>query len=98
MPAIVISSAPAIARAVARPPEGVTRRSAVPWITSVGARDRAQFRGAVARGDDRRELATGAGGVVVAVVAAPGERAQLRRVARQVGRADRLEDAVRCAR
>jgi hypothetical protein len=29
--------APGMARAVARPPEGRTSRSAVPWMTSVGA-------------------------------------------------------------
>ena len=38
MPSIVSSRAPGIARAVARPPEGETRRSAVPWMTSVGTR------------------------------------------------------------
>ena len=38
MPLIIISDASGIARAVARPPEGPTSLSALPWITSVGAR------------------------------------------------------------
>jgi len=37
MPSTLTSLEPAIARAVARPPDGRTRRSAVPWITTVGA-------------------------------------------------------------
>ena len=57
---------PSIARA-ARPgspspwrgrPDGRTSGSASPWIDQRRARDRAQLRRAVARGDDRRELAT----------------------------------------
>ena len=37
MPSISTSREPAIARAVAFPPEGVTITSRVPWTTSVGA-------------------------------------------------------------
>jgi hypothetical protein len=37
MPSIVSMRAPGIARAVARPPDSGTRRSLVPWTTSVGA-------------------------------------------------------------
>ena len=38
MPFTIISLAPGIARAVARPPDGLTSLSELPWITSVGAR------------------------------------------------------------
>ena len=37
MPSIFSRRAPGMARAVARPPEGATSLSAVPWMTSVGA-------------------------------------------------------------
>ena len=37
MPSTIISFAPGIARAVARPPEGRISRSTVPWMTRVGA-------------------------------------------------------------
>jgi len=37
MPSISSSRAPGIALAVARPPEGRTSGSCVPWMTSVGA-------------------------------------------------------------
>jgi hypothetical protein len=37
MPSIIISRAPGIAFAVARPPEGRIILSTLPWITSVGA-------------------------------------------------------------
>src|SRR4051812_10772176 len=37
MSSIISSFAPLIALAVARPPEGLTKRSSLPWITSVGA-------------------------------------------------------------
>jgi hypothetical protein len=36
MPSMVTSRAPGIALAVARPPEGLTRRSLVPWMTTAG--------------------------------------------------------------
>jgi hypothetical protein len=36
MPAIGTKRAPGIALAVARPPEGLTSRSTVPWTTTVG--------------------------------------------------------------
>ena len=94
MPAIIISSAPGIARAVARPPEGATSGSAVPWMTSVGAVMRAQLGGAVARGDDRGELTPGPCGVVVAVVAGVGERADVLGVARQAGEPIAREQAL----
>ena len=37
MPSISSSRAPGIAFAVARPPDGETSLSALPWMTSVGA-------------------------------------------------------------
>ena len=37
MPSISSSRAPGMARAVARPPDGGTSLSLVPWMTSVGA-------------------------------------------------------------
>ena len=37
MPSIIVSFAPGMARAVARPPEGEISGSTLPWITSVGA-------------------------------------------------------------
>ena len=37
MPSIMSRRAPGMARAVARPPEGATSLSAVPWMTRVGA-------------------------------------------------------------
>ena len=37
MPSIIISRAPGIALAVARPPDGRIILSTVPWMTSVGA-------------------------------------------------------------
>ena len=48
MPSISTSRAPGIASAVARPPDGVTSRSRVPWMTTVGALIVAQLRRAVA--------------------------------------------------
>ncbi len=57
MPSIIISFAPAIARAVARPPEGEISGSTLPWTTSVGAVMLRELRGTVAGGDDRGELA-----------------------------------------
>ncbi len=63
MPSIVTSRAPAIAAAVARPPDGRIILSFVPWITTVGARDAAQLGAAVAGGQDRGELAARAGRV-----------------------------------
>ena len=42
MPSIVTSRAPGIAFAVARPPEGATSLSFVPWMTTVGTRIRAR--------------------------------------------------------
>ena len=82
-PGSIISRAPGIARAVARPPEGDTSRSAVPWMTSVGARDAAQLGRAVAGGDDRGELAARARRVVVAVEALRGELADVVVVAQE---------------
>ena len=57
MPSTISSRAPRIARAVARPPEGPTSRSAVPWITSVGAVMRRSSGVRLPDGDDRGELA-----------------------------------------
>ena len=42
MPSILTSRAPGIAFAVARPPEGLTSLSLVPWMTTVGTREPAQ--------------------------------------------------------
>ena len=53
--------------------------------------DRAQLPRAVARREDGRELARAAGGVAPAVVAPARQPAQLVRVAREAGRADRGE-------
>jgi hypothetical protein len=72
MPSIITSRAPGIAAAVARPPDGETSWSAVPWITVALP----QARRAVLRGDDRGELARGAGGMNPAVEAATGGGAQ----------------------
>ena len=91
MPSISTSCAPLIARAVAFPPEGVTITSRVPWIDERGGGDRRDLGRAVARGDDGRELAAGARGVVAARVGALGDRAQLVLVEGEVGRADQLE-------
>ena len=70
-PSTIISSAPGMARAVARPPEGETSGSALPWIDERRRGDAPQLGGAVARGDDRGKLAPRALGVVVAFVARP---------------------------
>ena len=91
MPSIIIRVAAGIASAVASPPERATMRSFDPWITSVGARDPAQLSGAVARGDDRAELAARPGRIVTAVVAAGHHVPHPVLVERQAAGADRLE-------
>ena len=91
MPSIIISRAPGMARAVARPPEGLTSRSLVPWITSVGALIRAQVGDPAARFDDRRHLAGQPGRAGPAVVAQLGQLAQRLLVALEAGRADERE-------
>ena len=72
--------------------EGLTSLSLVPWMTTVGTAIAAQARRAVAGGDDRRELAARAGRVAAAVVAAPGDVAQVVLVAVEAGRADHAVD------
>ena len=56
MPASSRRWAPRIARAVARPPDGATARSASPWMTSVGAVICRSVRRAVAGREDRADL------------------------------------------
>ena len=105
MPGISTSCAPGIAFAVARPPDGRTSLSSAPWMTVAGRRQPAQLRGAVAVGDDRRELALRALRVVPAVVAAGGDVAQVLDVGLEAGAADLgehvdgvLDEAVALAR
>ena len=76
MPSTIISSAPGIARAVARPPEGEISGSTLPWITSVGAVMPPELGGAVAGGDDRGELAPGAGAVELTIEGERGDPAE----------------------
>ena len=88
----LISRAPGIAFAVARPPDGLIILSTVPWMTSVGAGSSASCVGAVARGDDRAELAPAGAHVEAAVVAAGGALANVLLVAREARRSDQAED------
>ncbi len=98
MPSIIISSAPGIARAVARPPEGETSGSTLPWITSVGAVMRLELGGAVAGGDDRGELAPCPGAVELAVEGERGDPARALDVLGDATGADLREQAARRAR
>ena len=91
MPSIICRRAPGIARAVARPPEGRTSGSLLPWMTVAGRSSLRSAAGAVAGGGDRVQLAGDAGRVVAAVVGAAGELAHALLVERVAGRADHLE-------
>ena len=87
-----------MARAVARPPLGRIRVSRVPWITVTGRSQLAQRRGAVARGDDRVQLAQDPrADCGERSYELPGQLAQALLVGRVGGRADQLgrsEDAL----
>ena len=91
MPSITTSSAPGIAPAVASPPESVISGSSRPWITTVGTRHLRQLLGAVARRENREQLALEAVRIVGAVVCGLGSPAQELLVERKAGRSDRLE-------
>ena len=80
IPGIITSRAPGTAAAVARPPEGSTNRSAVPWITVVGRLSCLRRVSAIRRGDDRGQLARGPGAVDATVKAPLGDRAGALRV------------------
>src|SRR3954467_10551579 len=103
MPSIMARRAPGMARAVARPPEGATSLSAVPWMTRVGA---VMWRSSAARSPDAR-MAGGGGrgrrekgreragegaGVVAAVVHGAEQRAQVFAGAVEAGGADDVEE------
>ena len=96
MPSISSSRAPGMAFAVARPPDGRTRRSDLPWITSVGALIPRSSRGAVARRQDRGDLARGSARVARAVEARRGQLAQLLARPLEPGRADRADSRSMC--
>ena len=82
---------PAIAFAVARPPEGRTSVSASPWMTSVGALILRNRRVRLPEAIDRGELAGRGGGVAPAVEGRLGEPPELVLVALEPGRADERE-------
>ena len=91
MPSIIIRRAPGIAFAVARPPEGLTRGSRVPWMTAVGTWTAMQRLGAVAGGDDRVQLARHPRRRMAAVVGAGRHLADHVFFEGEAGRADHLE-------
>ena len=91
MPGISSSFAPLIALAVARPPDGRTSLSALPWMTSVGA---AIARRRLVRSPEARIAASwrAAGGrAAAAIERRPRELPQLGLVALEAGRADQRE-------
>ncbi len=92
MPSTTINRAPGIAFAVARPPDGRTRRSSVPWMTSVGALIVREHRVALACLHDGAQLAADSGGVVVAVEASGRHVADVLLVEHVAARADDLEE------
>ena len=91
MPASSRRCASGIARAVARPPDGATTRSARPWMTSVGAVICRSARVRLPGREDRAELAGEAVGRRAAIERQAEHVAQLGLVGVVAGRAGERE-------